>query len=244
MENKSIYIFLSLVFEYFRKEIDEHKVKGRLPLTFELKDSLYYEKMLKIRNKTERLAYLRTLIPMINMPPAFAVPFDAGGIHTGFLTAHRVLRQADLINMATWNYLKAQRLDDNLYINCSNLSSPPLTQLLIDMRAKFNLLTEPWWPILVGISQEKHREIIQILQSKHQLHGAHIYAWETQEKLPNTQKMTLICANRGETIFEINPNDQYMIQIDADHNRCTLGIAPDTADKQYKSIVKLESRIK
>jgi hypothetical protein len=140
--------------------------------------------------------------------------------------------------MSAWNYLKAQRLNENLLFNCFGISSHPLAQLIIDMRAKFNLLNEPWWPILIGISDNIHQEIIDILKTKYQLHGAHLYAWETREDVLNKKDLTLICANRGETIFEFEPNINYIVQIDADQRQCCLGNATDDSEKIYKNIVK------
>lgn len=226
------------------QEISDHRKKGRLPTTFTLNDAKHYQALSRIRGRSDRLAYLRSLLPIINTPPVFATPFDSGGVHTGFLSPFRALRQPDLVEMSTWNYLKAQRLDENLYFNCTGIPSLPLAQLLIDMRAKFNLLSEPWWPILAGLSDETHKEVIDILQTKHQLHGPHLYAWEVREEIPNTKGLTLICANRGETIFEMDPNIKYMVQIDADEKQCCLGNATSGSDHVYKNIVKLESRVK
>ncbi len=204
----------------------------------------YYETLSRIRSKTDRLSYLRSLTSIINIPPSFAVPHDSGGIHTGFFSPYRILRQSDLVDISAWNYLKAQRLNDNLLLNCSGISSDPLAQLIIDMRAKFNLLNEPWWPILIGISNDIHQEIIDILKIKYQLHGAHLYTWETREDILNKNDFTLICANRGETIYELDSNMNYIVQIDADERQCCLGNAKNDSEKFYKNIVKLESRIK
>ena len=226
------------------QEIDEHQKKGRLPTTFTLNDAKYYQALSRIRGRSDRLAYLRSLIPIINTPPVFAVPVDSGGIHRGFLSPFRVLRQPDLVDMSTWNYLKARRLEENLFFHCSGVLSLPLAQLLIDMRAKFNLLSEPWWPILVGLSQDTEQEVMDILQTKHQLHGSPLYAWEARETLPNTKDLTLMCANRGETIYEMDPNINYMVQIDADEKQCCLGNATSESDHLYRNVVKLESRIK
>jgi hypothetical protein len=178
---------------------------------------------------------------IINPPPTFAVPYDSGGIHTGFLSPYRILRQPDLVDISSWNYLKAQRLKENLLFNCSGISSHPLAQLTIDMRAKFNLLNEPWWPILIGVSNDIHQEIIDVLKTKYQLHGAHLYTWETREDVLNKKDLTLICANRGETIFEFESDMNYIVQIDADQRQCCLGNATNDSEKIYKNIVKLES---
>jgi hypothetical protein len=113
------------------------------------------------------------------------------------------------------------------------------------MRAKFNLLNEPWWPIFTGVSNDIHQEIIDILETKYHLHGAHLSTWETREDMVNNKKdLTLICANRGETIYELDPKMDYIVQIDADQRQCCLGNAPDNSEKIYKNIVKLESRTK
>jgi hypothetical protein len=155
-----------------------------------------------------------------------------------------MLRQSDLVDISAWNYLKAQRLNENLLFNCSGISSQPLAQLIIDMRAKFNLLNEPWWPILIGISNDNHQEIIDILKTKYQLYGVHLYTWETREDVLDKKDLTLICANRGETMFELDPNMNYIVQIDADERQCCLGNATNDSEKIYKNIVKLESRTK
>jgi hypothetical protein len=240
----SFFFILSLVYQYFDKEITEHKKTGRLPSTFHLHDSKYYETLSRIRSKSDRLSYLRSLISIINTPPSFAIPHDAGGAHQGFICPYRILRQSDLVDMSAWNYLKAQRLNENLLFDCSGISSHPLAQLIIDMRAKFNLLNEPWWPILIGVSNDIHQEIIDLLKSKYQLHGAHLYTWETREDLVNKKDLTLICANRGETIFELDPNMDYIVQIDADERQCCLGNATIENERSYKNIVKVESRTK
>jgi len=146
--------------------------------------------------------------------------------------------------MSTWNYLKAQRLNENLLLNCSGISSLPLAQLIIDMRANFNLLNDPWWPILIGISNDIHKEITDILKTKYQLHGAHLNTWETREDTLNRNDLTLICGNRGETMYELDPNMDYIVQIDADERQCCLGNATDDSRKFYKNIVKLEPRTK
>jgi hypothetical protein len=146
--------------------------------------------------------------------------------------------------MSTCNYLKAQRLKDNLYFNCSNLSSSSLAQLIIDMRTKFNLLIEPWWPILVGVSNDAHEHIIDILRTKYQLHGSHLYAWDTCNHIVKKKAFTLICANRGETIYEMDAGINYIVQIDADRRHCCLGDAPYDSDLFYQNTVKLEPRIK
>ena len=146
--------------------------------------------------------------------------------------------------MSTWNYLKAQRLNENLLFNCSKISSLPLAQFMIDMRKKFNLLNETWWPILVGVSSDTHNKIIDVLKTRYQLHGAHLYAWETRENTLNTQDLILICANHGETLYELDPNMNYIVQIDADERQCCLGHVTDENKKFYKNIVKLESRRK
>jgi hypothetical protein len=112
------------------------------------------------------------------------------------------------------------------------------------MRATFNLLNEPWWPILTGISNDIHQEIIHILKTKYQLHGAHLYTWETREDILNKNDLILICANRGETIYEFDSNMNYIVQIDADQRQCCLGNATNDSEKIYKNIVKLESRTK
>lgn len=201
--------------------------------------------MSRIRSKTDRLSYLRSLISILKTPPSIALPYDSGGVHTGFLTPYRTLRQSDLVELSTWNYLKAQRLQENLFFDCSEISSQqPLAQLIIDMRTKFNLLNEPWWPILVGISNEQHEKIIETLETRYQLHGAHLYTWETREKLENKKDFTLICANRGETIYELDPNKNYIVQIDADNRQCCLGNVKNESEKIYENIVKVESRIK
>jgi hypothetical protein len=235
---------ICLARESLDKEIAEHRKTSRLPANFKLDDTQYYEQLRQIRSYTDRLSYLKSLVTVINTPPTFAVPMDEGGPHRGFLTPYRVLRQPDLVDMSAWNYLKAHRLGEHLFLNCKDIPIIPLAQLVIEMRAKFNLLNEPWWPILVGISKQMHQELIDVLQTKHQLHGSHVYAWETQEKLLNRQTLTLICANRGETIYEIDPNETYLVQIDADTKQCCLGAAPENSDQTYKKVVKLESRIK
>jgi hypothetical protein len=79
---------------------------------------------------------------------------------------------------------------------------------------------------------------------KYHLHGAHLYAWETREDNLNKKDLTLICANRGETIFDLDSNTNYIVQIDADQRLCCLGNATDANEKLYKNIVKLESRTK
>ncbi|CAF1236255.1 unnamed protein product [Rotaria sordida] len=229
---------------YFDKEINEHKEASRLPSTFHLNDVKYYEILSHIRSKSDRLSYLRSLISIINTPPSFAIPHDSGGIHTGFLCPYRILRQSDLVDISAWNYLKAQRLNENLVLNCSGLSSLPLAQLIIDMRSKFNLLNEPWWPILIGVSNDMHKEIIDILKIKYQLHGAHLYTWETREDISNKKDLTLICGNRGETIYELDSNMNYIVQIDGDQRLCCLGNATNDSEKLYKNIVKIESRVK
>ncbi|CAF3697706.1 unnamed protein product [Adineta steineri] len=229
---------------YFDKEIHEHKKTGRLPTTFNLNDLKYFEILSRIRSKSDRLSYLRSLIPIIKTPPTIAIPEDSGGVHSGFLCPYRILRQHDFINMSTWNYFKAQRLNENLLLNCSGLSSLPLAQLIIDMRANFNLLNEPWWPILTGVSDDVHQEIIDVLKTKYQLHGAHLSTWETQDKILDTKDLTLICANRGETIYEIDSNIDYIVQIAGDNRQCCLGNATDNSNKIYKNIVKLESKTK
>ena len=239
-----ICFILSLVHQYFEKEINEHKNTGRLPSTFKLENSKYYETLSRIRSKSDRLSYLRSLISIIHTPPSFAAPQDSGGVHTGFLCPYRILRQSDFVELSAWNYLKARRLNENLLLNCSGISPEPLAQLTIDMRAKFNLINEPWWPILFGVSDEVHQEIIDVLKTKHQLHGVHLSTWETREDLPNRSDLTLICANRGETIFELDPNVDYIVQIDADERYCCLGNATDESQQIYKNIVKVESRTK
>ena len=163
-------------------------------------------------------------------------------MHTGFLSPYRVLRQSDLIDMSTWNYLKAQRLQETLLLNCAGISSLPLAQLLLDMRAKFNLLKEPWWPVLAGISKETHDEIIDLLQTRFKLYGAHLYAWDSQEAISHKKDATLICANRGETLYEIDADTNYVVQLDADQRQCCLGYATDENEKFYRNVVKLESR--
>lgn len=135
-------------------------------------------------------------------------------------------------------------MNENLLLNCSGISPDPLAQLIIDMRAKLNLINEPWWPILSGVSDEIHQEIIDVLKTKYQLHGVHLSTWETREDLPNRSDLTLICANRGETIFELDPNVDYIVQIDADERHCCLGNATDESQQIYKNIVKVESRTK
>ena len=232
------------MYQYFEQEIGEHKKTGRLPPTFHLDGSKYYETLSRIRSRADRLSYLRSLMPIIHTPPSFAVPEDAGGVHPGFLSPYRILRQSDLVEMSAWNYLKAQRLSENLLFNCSGISSHPLAQLIIDMRAKFNLLTEPWWPIFLGVSDATHREIIDVLQSKYQLHGVHLSTWETREELVKRKDLTLICANRGETIFEFDSNTDYIVQIDGDERQCCLGNATSDDERSYNSIVKVESRTK
>ena len=235
---------LSLVRHRFDREISDHTKTGRLPSTFRLNDSKYYDALANIRSKVDRLAYLRALIPIINIPPSFAVSHDAGGIHSGFLSPYRVLRQSDLVDVSTWNYLKAQRLNENLLLNCSGILPLPLAKLIIEMRAKFNLLTEPWWPILVGVSDSSHREIMDILQKKYQLHGAHLQAWETRQDTLDKKDYILICANRGETIYELSSDTNYIIQIDADQRECCLGNAANDGENLYKDIVKIEPRTK
>lgn len=239
-----ICFILSLVYQYFDKEINEHKKTGRLPSTFQLNDSKYYQTLSRIRGKTDRLSYLRSLMSIINTAPSFAVPQDAGGVHTGFVCPYRVLRQSDLVDMSAWNYLKARRLNENLLLNCSGLASEPLAQLIIDMRTKFNLLNEPWWPILCGVSDDHHQEILDVLKTKYHLHGAHLSTWETREEIPNRRDLTLICANRGETIFELDPQVDYIVQIDGDERQCCLGNATEESKQIYKDIVKVESRTK
>ncbi|CAF2702287.1 unnamed protein product [Rotaria sp. Silwood2] len=229
--------------QYFDKEINEHKKTGRLPSTFYLNDVKYYEILSCIRSKFDRLAYLRTLISIIGISPSIPIPQDSGGIHTGFLSPYRVLRQSDLVDISAWNYIKAQRLDENLLLNCSGISSLALAQLIIDMRSKFNLLNEPWWPILIGVSNDTHKEIIDILKKKYQLHGAHLYTWDTRENISNKKDLTLICANRGETIYELDSNTNYIVQIDGDQRFCCLGNATNDSEKLYKNIVKIEFRI-
>ena len=144
--------------------------------------------------------------------------------------------------MSTWNYLKAQRLQETLLFNCSGLASLPLAQLLIDMRAKFNLLKEPWWPVLAGISKGTHDEIVALLQTRFQLSGAHLCAWDSQEAILQKHDATLICANRGETLYEIDATTNYVVQLDADQRQCCLGYATDENEKYYRNVVKLESR--
>lgn len=200
--------------------------------------------MSRIRSKSDRLSYLRSLISIINIPPSFAVPTDSGGVHLGFLSPYRVLRQSDLVEMSAWNYLKAQRLNENLLFNCSGISSLPLAQLIIDMRTRFNLLNDPWWPILIGVSNERHNEILEVLKTRYQLSGIHLCTWDTQESLSNTKDLTLICANRGETVYELDGRTNYIVQIDADHRQCCLGNATEDSEKIYKNVVKVESRIK
>ncbi|CAF4860743.1 unnamed protein product, partial [Rotaria magnacalcarata] len=217
---------------------------GSLPSTFHLKDVKYYEILSRIRSKSDRLSYLRSLMSIINTPPAFAARTDSGGVHTGFLSPFRSLRQSDLVDISAWNYLKVQRLNENLLLNCSGISSLPLARLTIDMRAKLNLLNDPWWPILIGVSNDLHTEIIDVLKTRYQLHGPHLYTWETQEDLSNRKDLTLICANRGETIYELDPRTTYIVQIDADRQQCCLGNAATDGEKIYKDIVKVGSRTK
>ncbi|CAF0749701.1 unnamed protein product [Adineta ricciae] len=230
--------------QYFEKEINEHKKKGTLPTTFILHDSKYYETLSRIRSKSDRLSYLRSLMAIINTPPTVAVPQDSGGVHTGFLTPYKNLAQSDLVNMSVWNYLKAQRLHDNLFLDCSNISSLPLARLIIDMRAIFNALIDPWWPILLGVSDERHSEIIDILKNKHRLHGPHLSTWETSDQAINEKDFVLICANHGETIYGLDSNENYVVQIDGDHRQCCLGNVKGEKVNLYKSVVKLESRTK
>ncbi|CAF4869547.1 unnamed protein product [Rotaria sp. Silwood1] len=230
--------------QYFDKEINVHKKTGHLPSTFYLNDVKYYEILSRIRSKSDRLSYLRSLISIINIPPSFPILHDSGGIHSGFLCPYRILRQSDLVDISAWNYIKAQRLNENLLFNCSGISSLPLAQLIIDMRSKFNLLNDPWWPILIGISNDMHQEIIDVLKTKYQLHGAHLYTWETREDVLNRKDLTLICANHGETIYEVDSNMNYIVQIDADQRLCCLGNVTNESKKLYKNIVKVESRTK
>jgi hypothetical protein len=89
-----------------------------------------------------------------------------------------------------------------------------------------------------------HQEIIDVLKTKYQLNGVHLYTWETKEELVNRKDLTLICANRGETIFELDPTMDYIVQIDADERQCCLGNATSEDEKSYKNIVKVESRTK
>lgn len=112
------------------------------------------------------------------------------------------------------------------------------------MRSKFNLLNDPWWPILIGITNHVHEEIIDVLETKYQLHGAHLSTWETRDDIVNKKDLTLICANRGETIYEFDVNTNYIVQIDADRRQCCLGNAKEDSEKIYKNIVKIESRTK
>ena len=240
----SICFILSLVYQYFEREINEHKKTGRLPSTFQLNDSKYYQTLSRIRSKSDRLSYLRSLIAIINTPPSFAVLQDTGGVHTGFFCPYRILRQSDHVEISAWNYLKARRLNENLLLNCSGILSDPLARLIIDMRTKFNLLNEPWWPILLGVSDDRHKEILDVLRTKYKLHGAHLYTWETREEIPNRKDLTLICANRGETIFELDPHVDYIVQIDGDERQCCLGNASEESQQIYKNIVKVESRTK
>ncbi|UJR33643.1 hypothetical protein I4U23_021076 [Adineta vaga] len=181
---------------------------------------------------------------ILKIPPSFAIPYDSGGIHSGFLSPYRNLGQSDLVNMSAWNYLKAQRLNDILLLNCSNLSSRSLAQLILDMRSNFNLLNEPWWPKLIGVSDETHQEIIDILKTKHHLHGVHLLTWETSNKTINEKDLTLICANHGETIYELDSHTNYIVQIAGDQRQCCLGDVTDKNIQSYKNIVKLQSRTK
>ena len=213
-------------------------------MTFTLDVPQHYRQLSRLRRRSDRLAYLRSLMSVINTPPVFAVPIDAGGVHTGFLTPHRALRQPDLVDMAAWNAIKAQRLGEHLFLQCFGISSSPLAQFIIDMKAKMALLTEPWWPILVGLSKDQHEEVIQIIQTKHKLHGAVLYAWDTQPDLTNAKNYTLICANRGKTIYEIDPKVNYLVQINSDAKQCCLGHAEEEHDRLYQNVVKIEPRTK
>ncbi|CAF0740456.1 unnamed protein product [Didymodactylos carnosus] len=254
------------VIKKFDAEVAYYQQRGHLPKEFVLYDQLY-EKLEAMATKTERLVYLRSIGSRLarrakqqvtstnnkSNQSELQTVFKASskknfGIYSGFSTIYQFLKSSDLTALATWNYLKAHRLQEFIIFNCSNLNSSTLAQFLQEMRVMLNEMKEPWWPILTNVTKETEDQMLIDMINKLNLNETH-FLWQTEQckpsKLMPIDNLTLVCHDRGYPLHEIDYNTTYVLQLDSDNKRCYLGNGSDENDQEiklYKNVVKLEPR--